>query len=709
MAAEAGESGEKGTSGFSKAAEELSTRLEKTTERVKNLVLSAFVFSLLSRAFTQLRNYMGDVLKTNDEFNAALGRLKGAALTAFQPILTKAIPIIITLINVLTQAISMIARFTSLLTGSTAEASAESAEALYDEAEALKQVGGGAGKAAKQLANFDEINQLSDSAGGGGGGGGINQLGSPDFLGGIKEQMGEIEIYLSGALLALGAVFTFTGISVPLGLGMMAVGALGLAKALSEDWDTMPTNIKNALTLTLAILGTGLLVIGAILAFSGANIPLGIGLMVAGAAALGTAAALNWNAISAKLQGPLGKIIAIGASLMFVTGLILALTGAGIVLGIGLMAAGAALLWADAKANNIDWAYIETQLQGPLGTIVAIGATLLLAVGLVLAFTGVALPLGIGLIAAAAALLWADASANGINWDFIQEKLQGPLGTIVAIGATLLLCVGLVLAFTGVGLFLGIGLIAAGAALLWADAKANNIDWTTIKEKLTSSFEGIKNIGKLLKLAAGLALLFSGVDKSLGLGLIAEAGVDLGAAAQEDWDFIPGKLAGIWDTIKNWFNKEIAPVFTVQYWTDKFSAIGEGMKAAINGALSAVETGVNWIIQKLNSLSFTLPDWIPGVGGEKFGLNIPTVSVPRLAQGAVIPPNREFLAVLGDQNSGTNIETPLDTMVAAFRQALNEGAGDRTLVLKVGEFEFGQLIFNAFSTEQARVGFSSVT
>ena len=47
--------------------------------------------------------------------------------------------------------------------------------------------------------------------------------------------------------------------------------------------------------------------------------------------------------------------------------------------------------------------------------------------------------------------------------------------------------------------------------------------------------------------------------------------------------------------------------------------------------------------------------------------------IPRLAQGAVIPPNREFMAVLGDQKSGTNIEAPLETMVQAFRQAMAEG------------------------------------
>lgn len=58
-------------------------------------------------------------------------------------------------------------------------------------------------------------------------------------------------------------------------------------------------------------------------------------------------------------------------------------------------------------------------------------------------------------------------------------------------------------------------------------------------------------------------------------------------------------------------------------------------------------------------------------------------SIPKLAQGAVIPPNREFLSVLGDQKSGTNIETPLETMIAAFKSAITEiggiGSGEITL------------------------------
>lgn len=94
----------------------------------------------------------------------------------------------------------------------------------------------------------------------------------------------------------------------------------------------------------------------------------------------------------------------------------------------------------------------------------------------------------------------------------------------------------------------------------------------------------------------------------------------------------------------------------------------------INGLTGAVEDASNWIIDGINELSFTTPDWLPGdLGGQTFGFDLSQIDIPeipKLAQGAVIPPNSEFLAVLGDQKRGTNIEAPLDTITQAVLQAL---------------------------------------
>ena len=135
----------------------------------------------------------------------------------------------------------------------------------------------------------------------------------------------------------------------------------------------------------------------------------------------------------------------------------------------------------------------------------------------------------------------------------------------------------------------------------------------------------------------------------------------------------------------------------------------------INGMINGVVTGINVVINALNSISFDIPDWVPLVGGKHFGVNlspltapqIPKLSIPRLATGTVIPPNREFLAVLGDQTQGTNIEAPLETIKQAFREALAEsGSSGRqmTVVLQVGRRELARTVVELSREEQQRVG-----
>ena len=118
-----------------------------------------------------------------------------------------------------------------------------------------------------------------------------------------------------------------------------------------------------------------------------------------------------------------------------------------------------------------------------------------------------------------------------------------------------------------------------------------------------------------------------------------------------------------------------------------FNGMWNGIKGVIRSIISGVEAmangiinGFNDAINAINNLQFDVPGWVPIVGGNHLGFNIPTmknisISAPGLARGAVIPPNKQFLAMLGDQKSGTNIETPLSTMVEAFNTALRQNGG----------------------------------
>ena len=103
-----------------------------------------------------------------------------------------------------------------------------------------------------------------------------------------------------------------------------------------------------------------------------------------------------------------------------------------------------------------------------------------------------------------------------------------------------------------------------------------------------------------------------------------------------------------------------------------------GVISLLNGMISRLVTALNTVIRTANKLSFTVPSWVPGVGGKTFGVNMSTVSAPQipyLAQGAVLPANKPFLAMVGDQKHGTNIEAPLATIQEAVGAVLADQSG----------------------------------
>lgn len=158
------------------------------------------------------------------------------------------------------------------------------------------------------------------------------------------------------------------------------------------------------------------------------------------------------------------------------------------------------------------------------------------------------------------------------------------------------------------------------------------------------------------------------------------------------WDGIKGIFVGMWETFDNmleesgfkdkWnsFWNNVGDVFKnvwnsiKNFFQNIWNSIIDVGKTAINALASAFETGLNGIIWFINKITSGLSKAWTWAGVPAIP-SIPSVSIPRLANGAVIQPNNEFLAILGDQRSGVNIETPLSTMVEAFKQALSEGSG----------------------------------
>lgn len=176
------------------------------------------------------------------------------------------------------------------------------------------------------------------------------------------------------------------------------------------------------------------------------------------------------------------------------------------------------------------------------------------------------------------------------------------------------------------------------------------------------------------------------------------------------------KIVDVWGIATEWFNKNVL----TPLWNG-FKGMVNGVIGFINGMIRAVVDGINSIIKAVNRLSFNVPDWdiFGGLAGKKFGFNLKTISypqIPYLAQGAVLPANKPFLAMVGDQKHGTNVEAPLATiqeavaivmedhiqaMMAGFEALLEE---NRELRRTVEEIEVGdETIWKAWRSYDCRM------
>ena len=415
-----------------------------------------------------------------------------------------------------------------------------------------------------------------------------------------------------------------------------------------------------------------------------------------------------------KLHDILGLVGAIAAGLLAWKIASLFTNDLSKIWGIALAVAGAFALvyfWLDAWNNGID-------LQNFLGMLAGLAA---LAGGLAIAFgpTAAAIALVVGGLAMLVVGI-KDVIENGFT-------LENTL-TIIA---------GLLAAGIGISILTGswIPLLIAG----FVAALVALVSFTGHGEDL---IQGLK------KIIDGFGKFFKGVFTG-DLKLAAEGAKQIWAGLKQTWNAIVNSIKDAWSAFITWLQgknpalaaifETIGKLFSDQYnaWKKILSGLitfltgvfsGDWKKAwngvldilkgvwnlivgTVEGAINFIIDGINLLISALNKIHFEVPDWVPLVGGKSFGINITPVSrvsLPRLASGAVIPPNREFMAVLGDQKSGTNIETPLATMVQAFKQAMNEtgGMGGRqiTVVMQLDHRELGRAVYSLNNEETQRVG-----
>ena len=130
----------------------------------------------------------------------------------------------------------------------------------------------------------------------------------------------------------------------------------------------------------------------------------------------------------------------------------------------------------------------------------------------------------------------------------------------------------------------------------------------------------------------------------------------------------------------------------------------------INAFITGIESAFNAVISALNTISVDIPDWVPVVGGETFGIDLDKVDfkeIPKLAQGTVIPANYgNFLAMLGDNKRETEVVSPLSTIEQAVRNAMAGTNKEQTIHVHVmlDGREIGRVAVKAVDDNNRRKG-----
>ena len=553
--------------------ERVGMSVEKIGNRIKNLFRRVFLFSVLTSAFRSFRTWLGNVIQSNSEAAASIAQLKGALLTLAQPIVEVIIPAFTALVNIVTKVVTALATLVSWIFGKTISQSKEAAKNLNKETKALGGVGAAANEAKKQLAAFDEINQLVQETSSGGGGGSSTDA-SFDF---------DETSFLK---------------NLPNWLKNLAADLQIKIKDLKFDWDR-GNILHNKDAWIIALSG----ILGAVLGgmFGGLHGAV-IGLL------LGAAIGLIGCTLLDKTSNPEKyKRLAIVA-LTSILGAVLGakfggLTGATLGLLLGLSIGLVSLDFIDGKFEG--WNSQDTFLTVMTAILGAVIGSI---------FGGFAGGV-IGLVVGAAI------SIKALNW---IRKLDNPSNDKVLFTTTIITLLSTIIG-TIFGGFVGgaIGLVVGLGISIAAVQFDNSIDAAT-KTKAAA------------------------ILKTVMLGII---GALIGAAIGGVVGGIVGGVVGI-------------TLGLAIHWGDitTDSVPTRGGFYANRGKTSA--------ISKPSS----------GFGGGGVSAQSSSLRVPALAQGAIIPPNREFMAVLGDQTSGNNIEAPENLIRQIVREETQTSASNELLL-----------------------------
>lgn len=759
--------------------------------RLSRLAKQVLIFTVAARALSALRDWLGGVIKSNGELSAKMAKLKGAFLTAVQPILNAVIPAFSKLLDVLTRVVSAVASVVSLFFGTTAEAAADQAEDLNREQEAIEGVGSAAKTASKQLAAFDTINQLTNTGGAGSAG---NQVQAPDFsavkdykLPDWLEKLVEIikfnvdDVFFNWGdltaediakkavtglitLCSGAAGFAIGGVPGAIVGTLLGVTISGLVNNMIFDNDGKLSKREIAKMVVYALSGLAGGVIGFTIggfagAMIGATIGIGLTLLIEQLGISREKKALErfYASDLGKLVQQLNEDISKHAQLALdlkahvdnITGEVDAKTQADFAMAKTLVEQ---IFSFDAKDNKtaeeiqriqalckdlnklgilgdfrLEWDASKKSVSATKDEVYKVMDARFKLLQqeawkdsiIQLLKDQAEYEQALDKAYATAGRATREYYAKKEEYDrFYDRSTRSMLGDVLK----------------GKGIT-DTELNELKKAMESADKAASDLNsgYMAVQEKIN---DFSRRLGYDTKAVTDWSKKYSMAAEDAADNLkknAAQKAPDVKAAGES----IAGAFAeGIASSVEKSAQAarsvtgQVTQAFSSAYASAKNAGKGlteqyaEGIKAGSGTAktamsnimqalLSITKNGVSAIrdlIDKINTKLQTKSEAKPDLSAllDKIIGGMNGLKIPHLAQGAVIPANREFMAVLGDQKSGTNIETPLETMVQAFRQALAEssGRGERPVYLMLDRRELGRAILDAGDQERVRVGLS---
>lgn len=684
--------------------------------RLMSIVSGALVFNLISAGLRKTTEWMGSAALSSATLRAALGNLQGAASTAAAPLLQAILPALTAIANAAATAFYYIAQLVSFLTGKSIGASKSAAKAMGKYAKAAKSAGSAAGGA---LAKFDELDVLDKNSGGGAGAITPNYDFSTDnpFLDEILQAIKDGDWYGVGQLIgeklrdSLNAIpwpdiqdkarawatniancingfievpglWEAIGHTVAQGLNTALIFADTLMQGI--HWDSLGAGIARGLTTAVAELDWPLL--GRVLTDGMRAAILTLYSFVqtyTGWADLG-------NSIAACINSAIANIPWMEAGLGF----------SGFVVGL--------LHTLIATVQGTDWTALGQNIVSMVSAIDWVGlfsAMGTLAIDVLQAINGIFDQVDWGAVGqkimeCIEAVDWAGILSQlgeiiNNNWPLLLAILGAALlpqiSTFIlstVLGAVLnALAVFIASVVASIGLW-PLLLVAAVSVILAAiietlrkhgdDIRAGVDKFgETIADIIRSAGEKIKEIWNGLWLTVKLIGMQLWEDITQGwndfwtnIGTALDSAVaDIQQGWNDAWTAVSDFVSDIWEGI-----------------TDTIETAINGIIGLVNGMISAIVDGVNGVIGVLNGFGFDVPEWAQDkLGVERVGFNIDPITAPQipyLAQGAVIPANHEFLAVLGDQTNGTNIEAPLATIQQALAEVMEAYTGQQDITIR---------------------------